>query len=101
MGRFDCSVALKALAQENRLNIMRYLLKEKRSVTELTEMLGLSQNSVSVNLRVLHKAGLVEFAMQRQKRVYAVAAAFQPYHTKIVDQLDLGCCRFDFKKIKG
>lgn len=52
---------IKALADKNRLRIV-YLLSEKKDicVCEITDIIGLSQPTISSHLRLLENAGLVE-----------------------------------------
>lgn len=50
---------IKALADRNRLRIIKMLQRKPMCVCELTHVLGISQPSVSRHLRVLRDAGLV------------------------------------------
>jgi len=52
---------IKALADKNRLRII-YLLNEKQDlcVCEITDIIGLSQPTISSHLRLLENAGLIE-----------------------------------------
>ena len=50
---------LKALADRNRVRIVKLLQHKAMCVCELTAVLGISQPSVSRHLRVLRDAGLV------------------------------------------
>ena len=52
---------IKALADKNRLRMV-YLLNEKQDlcVCEITDIIGLSQPTISSHLRLLENAGLVE-----------------------------------------
>ena len=52
---------IKALADKNRLRMI-YLLNRKRDlcVCEITDIIGLSQPTISSHLRLLENAGLVE-----------------------------------------
>ena len=52
---------IKALADKNRLRII-YLINGKRDicVCEITDIIGLSQPTISSHLRLLENAGLVE-----------------------------------------
>lgn len=50
---------LKALAEENRLEIVRLLSQGSLCVCEIEEKIKLSQNLVSHHLAVLKKAGLI------------------------------------------
>jgi ArsR family transcriptional regulator len=51
---------IKALAEENRLEIVKLLVTGSLCVCELEEKLKIPQNLVSHHLSVLKKAGLVE-----------------------------------------
>ncbi|MEJ5376288.1 MAG: metalloregulator ArsR/SmtB family transcription factor [bacterium] len=51
---------LKALADPNRIRIMKMLQHRTMCVCELTEALGIAQPSVSRHMRVLENADLVE-----------------------------------------
>ena len=52
---------IKALADERRIRII-YLLKTKKDlcVCEITNIIGLSQSTISSHLKVLENAGLIE-----------------------------------------
>jgi DNA-binding transcriptional ArsR family regulator len=50
---------LKALAEPNRLLLVHALREGERTVTELVDLSGMAQASVSRHLGVLHGAGLV------------------------------------------
>lgn len=57
----DLKATVKALAGVTRLSMVYHLAKQKEiTVTDLTEMLGLSQPLVSWHLRKLRRAGLAE-----------------------------------------
>jgi ArsR family transcriptional regulator len=51
---------IKALADGNRLRIIRLLMDRPRCVCELQVVLGITQPSVSKHLRILEEAGLVD-----------------------------------------
>ena len=97
--KFDCMLALKALGEENRVRILRMLLRKQRSVNEIAEKLGATQYNVSKHLRVLSRAGLVEREKNGQQRLYILAPDFRRHLGKNQDILDLGCCQFDFNKL--
>ena len=99
MKKFDCIKAMKALGEENRLRIVRLLLKGQRGVNDLAESLEISQYNVSKHLRVLREAGLVEQEKMGQQRLYALASEFAEHLTVNKNVLDLGCCQFDFSKL--
>ena len=90
---------MKALGEENRLRMVRLLLKRKRSVNEISESLDITQYNTSKHLRVLKEAGLVDHEKNGQQRLYALA---EPFASQLVENhhvLDLGCCQFDFNKL--
>ena len=60
---------LKALADENRLKIMRQLGQRSVCVCEMESLLSLSQPAVSHHLRILREAGLVT-NMRQGKWIY-------------------------------
>lgn len=51
---------MKALADKNRLRILKMLQQREMCVCEIREVLGLSQPSVSKHLRILKEAGIIE-----------------------------------------
>lgn len=99
MKKFDCIPALKALGEENRLRMVRMLLKRKHSVNEIADELGVTQYNVSKHLRVLREAGLLITEKQGQQRLYALADDFNRHLIENKNVLDLGCCTFDFSKL--
>ena len=90
---------MKALGEENRLRIVRMLLKKQCSVNEIAEALDITQYNVSKHLRVLNEAGLLEKEKNGQQRLYALASEFTEHLAKNKNVLDLGCCQFDFTKL--
>lgn len=64
---------LKALAHENRLVILCLLSERERSVTELEELLALSQATVSQQLARLRHEGLVETRREGRVIFYSLA----------------------------
>ena len=63
---------LKALAHENRLVILCLLSERERSVTELEELLALSQATVSQQLARLRYEGLVETRRDGRQIYYSL-----------------------------
>ena len=90
------SLPLDAIAQPTRRRILDLLRERPRAVGELVDALGISQPGTSKHLRVLREAGLVEVAVERQRRVYSVRAAplreldawLEPYRALWSDRLD-------------
>lgn len=97
--KFDCISALKALGEENRMRIVRMLLKKQHSVNDIAESLGITQYNVSKHLRILREAGLLEQEKLGQQRLYTLAADFRAHLAENRNVLDLGCCTFDFTKL--
>ncbi|MDC7684688.1 metalloregulator ArsR/SmtB family transcription factor [Asticcacaulis sp. BYS171W] len=61
---------LKILANRNRLMILCHLVKDRRSVGELTELVGLSQSSVSQHLAKMREQDLVTTQKEGQTVYY-------------------------------
>jgi DNA-binding transcriptional ArsR family regulator len=66
------AAALRALAEPNRRAILRLVRDEPRSVNEITQHVGISQQGVSQHLQVLRDAGLVAVRRDGQRRLYEV-----------------------------
>src|SRR2546430_17292474 len=64
--------ALKALAEPHRRAILRLVRDEPRSVTEIAEHFDITQQAVSLHLKVLREAGLVGVRRDGQRRLYLV-----------------------------
>jgi DNA-binding transcriptional ArsR family regulator len=64
--------ALQVLAEPRRTAILELLRDGERPVSELVELLQLSQPAVSKHLRVLRDAGLVEARVDAQRRLYRI-----------------------------
>jgi DNA-binding transcriptional ArsR family regulator len=68
----SADAALRALAEPNRRAILRLVRDEPRSVNEITERLGISQQGVSQHLHVLREAGLLAVRRDGRRRLYEV-----------------------------
>lgn len=66
------AVALRALGEPKRVEILDLLRDGERPVGQLVERLELSQPAVSKHLRVLKEAGLVEARVDAQRRLYRI-----------------------------
>jgi DNA-binding transcriptional ArsR family regulator len=64
--------ALKALAEPHRRAILRLVRDEPRSVSEIAEHFAITQQAVSLHLKVLREAGLVSVRRDGQRRLYLV-----------------------------
>ena len=63
MDRNTALVALSALSQETRLEVFRLLVRAGSQgllAGEVSDQLGVRQNTMSTNLSILHQAGLVK-----------------------------------------
>jgi DNA-binding transcriptional ArsR family regulator len=73
------ALALKALAEPRRIDILKLLKRAPHSVGEIAAEVGVTQQAVSQHLAVLDRAGLVEARRQGTRSVYAVRpAGFAP-----------------------
>ena len=64
---------LKALANENRLLILCSLVEGEMSVSELNDLIDLSQSGLSQQLAILRRDGLVTTRRQSQAIFYSLA----------------------------
>lgn len=63
----------KALADRNRLRILKMLAIRPLCVCEITAVLGIAQSSVSRHLGILREAGLVDDTKEGQWMIYSLA----------------------------
>jgi ArsR family transcriptional regulator len=90
---------LKTLADESRLLIIRELLKNNASVTDLSRALGLKIYNVSRHLKILESSGLVKKIKQGNNRIYSITESITSRFSEKDQVLDLGCCKFTFKDL--
>ena len=64
--------AFHALADPRRRAILRLVRHEPRSVNEIAEKFDITQQAISLHLKVLRDAGLVAVHPHGQRRLYAV-----------------------------
>lgn len=69
----DAAQLLKALANENRLQVLCLLAEGERSVGDINALLDLSQSGLSQHLAVLREEGLVQTRREAQTIYYALA----------------------------
>jgi ArsR family transcriptional regulator, nickel/cobalt-responsive transcriptional repressor len=95
-----CARALRALADPERLRIVRSLLGGGRHVSELAELLDAEVVNISHHLGVLRHAGLVRTERQGRYIVYHLHPDVfpGPSANQAVQHLDLGCCRLELPK---
>lgn len=65
----DKIVILKLLADETRLGILKILLKKERCVCEIFPKVKRTQSTVSIHLKALEKAGIIN-SRKNKKWVY-------------------------------
>jgi DNA-binding transcriptional ArsR family regulator len=68
----QAKLALKALGEPRRVEILELLRAGPRSVGEIAEQVEVSQQAVSQHLAVLDRAGLVEARKEGTRSLYAV-----------------------------
>jgi ArsR family transcriptional regulator len=95
-----CAQALRALADPERLRIVRALLEGGRNVSELASLLDAEVVNVSHHLGVLRHAGLVQTTRQGRFIVYHLHpdVFHGPNANQTVQHLNLGCCRLELPK---
>lgn len=71
----DYTRILSALAEPNRLQIVELLRIGPLTVGEIAEHLHIRQPQASKHLRVLHIAGMVEFSVEANRRIYKLRSA--------------------------
>ncbi len=62
----------KALADETRQKIMQFCCCEWRSVSEITDKMGVAQPTVSHHLAILREAGLVDVREEGRQTFYSL-----------------------------
>lgn len=90
---------LKALAEENRLDIVRLLIGSEMDVNTLSRELNTPEYSISKHLRILREAGLLEIEKDGQRRIYRISNSLREKLTQNSNVLDLGCCLFRFDEM--
>ena len=70
--RETAALALKALGEPRRVEILRLLRAGPRPVGEIAEEVSVSQQAASQHLAVLGKAGLVEARREGTKHLYSI-----------------------------
>lgn len=67
-------VILKALSDETRLNIVEFLLDGEKCVCEIFPYVKRTQSTVSTQLDVLRKAGIVDSRKEGKKVYYFISS---------------------------
>lgn len=65
---------LKQLANANRLLLLCNLVNGEKTVSQLSEIIGLSHSAISQHLAKLRKAGLVEYDKRGQMVYYRICS---------------------------
>jgi len=91
---------LKALADENRLQIIHELLKQEASVQDLSNALEIKTYNISKHLKILETSGLVKKRKDGVHRIYHITENLKSRFTDNNEVLDLGCCKFIFGATK-
>ena len=94
--KVNCVPILKALADPTRWQIVRELLDETLTVTEITKRVHATQYNVSKHVRILREAGIVRTEKNGKHVKCSVEEEFRLKMAEKRDQLDLGCCTFRF-----
>jgi ArsR family transcriptional regulator len=92
MEKHTAIAALAALAQDNRLDVFRLLVKAGHSgmaAGQVAKTLGLPPNTLSFHFDRLRQAGLV--TVRRESRSLIYAAQFETMNT-LIDFLTENCC---------
>lgn len=92
------TLTLKALADENRLQIIAELLKREASVQDLSTILDIKMYNISKHLKILENSGLVKKRKEGVHRIYRITEKLKSRLSDDNQVLDLGCCKFIFKK---
>ena len=68
----NATLALKALGEPRRVEILQFLRDGPRPVGEIADQIDVSQQAASQHLAVLGKAGLVEARREGTKHLYSI-----------------------------
>lgn len=81
----EIAETLKLMGDKSRLLILALLREQDLCVCEIVEIVGMSQPSISQNLRKLKSAGLVNEARRGQWVFYSLSIEKKPYVEKVLD----------------
>lgn len=93
----ECARVLKAIADHNRLAILRALMEQERTVTELANALGMTQPHVSHHLAILRHAGLVDHERDRNRVLNRLHPLVQDQMARQPNVIELDCCRLELR----
>ncbi len=74
---FNWTTILKALADENRLQIIHELLKQEATVQDLSTILDVQMYNISKHLKILEANGLVRKRKDGIHRIYHITENFR------------------------
>jgi len=89
-------IKLKALSDENRIQIIHELLKNELSVSQLSNILRLKIYNISKHLKILEISGLVSQRNKGNYRLYRISINNKSYLNGNEYVLDLGFCKLMF-----
>ena len=92
--KIDCSASLKVLADQTRLAVVRLLIGDSMTVSELNDTLGVEQTLLSHHLRVLRDAGIVTHRREGRSIRYSISDQVKSVGSGA--SIDLGCCQILF-----
>lgn len=98
---------IKALADKNRIRIINLLkVKKVLCVCEITDIIGLSQPTISSHLRLLENAGLIESRKEGLWVNYSINSQLDPFSNEFIEIIykDLENDKqivYDLKKLKN
>lgn len=85
----------KALADENRLNIIQILTKGKRCGCDLLEELNITQPTLSHHMKILNDCGLVDMMKEGKWHHYSInCERFRAFKDAInqMSCIEMDCC---------
>ena len=94
----QCSKALKAVSDLNRIKILELLSKSEMCVTDLVKSMNLDQPKVSHHLAVLKRAGVIIDRRQGRRIFYSLHHGVYKKTSDFVDRIDFGFCSVEFKR---
>ena len=92
-----CADRLKALADSERLQIIRALQERAQCVSDLAALLDNEMGNISHHLKVLRKKRLVTCERHGKSIVYALAKEVFSKSNGKKNHVDLGCCSLEFE----
>lgn len=91
----DLICVLKAVADRNRMRILKMLEKKSMCVCELAAVLGIRQPSVSKHLSILKNAGLIQDARNGQWIDYSLCMEHSNTYSPVIQATIKNCLNDD------